>query len=118
MNPLKGEAEAKVGDITLKMAVNMDGLVRLTEATGRPTLPELYQRLLGTELSTVREAIRIFTTGGTDAAGKPMKAPGAVAAAFDRLLLSDMNPLQATFAEMLGALIRKDEPPETERPNG
>lgn len=118
VNAIRGEAEAKIGDVTVRMVITMDGLARLSEATGRPTLNEMYQRLLGGEVATTRDAIRIFTVGGAGADGKPLKAQPAVAAAMLALSLSDALELQTAFASMMGALLRtKSDEAEAEAPN-
>lgn len=119
VNAVRGEAEAKIGDMTLRMVVTMDSLARLSEATGRPSLNEMYQRLLGGEVATTRDAIRLFTTGGADGEGKPLKAQPAVSAALLRLSLSDALELQTAFAAMMGALLRTapTELEEAEVPN-
>ena len=48
-NPLRGEAEVRIGAIDFRIAVTFSGLARLSDAIGARTLDELYGRLLGFE---------------------------------------------------------------------
>ena len=114
-NTVRGEAEARVGDITITLVATMDGLARLSAATGRPLLPVLYERLVGTEMETTRAAIELFTTGGKDAEGRPIKGRAAANAALEKHSLADTGALQQAFSELLAALIRTEEPAS---PNG
>lgn len=116
VNPIRGEAEVKIGDIVITMVATMDGLARLSAATGRPLLHELYQRLVGTEMETTRAAIELFTTGGKGADGRPLKARAAALEALAQHSSEDTLALQQAFADLLGGLRRKDEEPTG--PNG
>ncbi|RVJ68032.1 hypothetical protein [Sinorhizobium medicae] len=57
-NPLRGEAEVRIGSIDFRIAVTFSGLARLSDAIGARTLDELYGRLLGFEPKAVACAVR------------------------------------------------------------
>lgn len=110
MNPVRGEADAKIGPITVTMALTMSGLAALSAATGRPALHELYQRLVAGEMHTVQTAIELLTIRGKKDDGSALKAPAAVRQALDALSLEDLDALRLAFAEMLTALVREEAP--------
>ena len=107
VNPVRGEVEVVVGDVTLVMAATMDGLARLSGALGNPTFAELAQRLVGTEMVATRSAIRLFTVRGTGSGGEAMTGEDAAAAAVDGFLIDDLSALQAGFSSLLETLTRK-----------
>lgn len=108
MNQVRGEAEAKIGSLSIVMVITMDSLAQLSAATGYPTLPELYHRLHGTELSTVLLAIELFTVRG-EVDGKKLGKEEAVSQAKVRLTMDDIHDLQGPFDTLLAALLRKTE---------
>lgn len=57
-NPLRGEAEVKVGDIDFRIAVTWSGLVRLSKAMNADGMEAIYKRLLAFEPFAVACAIR------------------------------------------------------------
>jgi len=107
VNPLRGEAEVKIGRCKFILAAEMAGLAELSSATGCKTIHELYERLIGTELLVTRRALAAFVLSGTDADGKVLKRREAAAVAVDSFSLSDIVPIQAAFVEIMSALTRK-----------
>lgn len=65
-NPLRGEAEIRIGAIDFRIAVTFSGLSRLSSAIGARTLDDLYVRLLGFEPKAVACAIRCLTIADDD----------------------------------------------------
>lgn len=106
-NPARGEVAAKIGDIEIVMAATMEGLARLSQATGCETLADFYKRLAGGEIATTMAAIRLFTIRGTDGAGKALKAEPAAKAALAALSIDDVVSLQGKFIDLMSALMRK-----------
>lgn len=118
-NPVRGEVKASIGSLELVLVADMDGLARLSGATGHPTLAELYARLHGTELQTVMLAIELFTTGGT-LEGKKLGKDEAVTQARARITLDDVLALQGPLSGLLAALLskRKDGAPRGNAASG
>lgn len=111
-NPIRGEVKATLDSLELVLAIDMDGLARLSAASGHPTLPELYRRLHGTEPMTVMLALEMFTLRGT-VDGRELGREEAVSQAKRRLTLDHMMELQGPLAALMAALLskRKDTPP-------
>ncbi|MEO1989628.1 MAG: hypothetical protein ABGX47_23715 [Martelella sp.] len=65
-NPLRGEAEVRIGRETVILAVSFSGLMRLSQAISARTMDELYQRLLGFEPFAVSCAIRCLAVADDD----------------------------------------------------
>ena len=107
-NPIRGEVEATIGALTITMAVDMDGLARLSAATGYPTLAELHTRLAGTEAMTAWLALDLFTVSGK-LDGKSLKKEEAVSQARARIAIDDMLDLAGPFSLLLASLLRKSE---------
>ena len=107
-NPIRGEVEAKIGPLAITMAVDMDGLARLSAATGYPTLGELHKRLSGTEAMTTWLALELFTVSGK-LNGKILKKDEAVSEARARIAIDDMLDLAGPFSLLLASLLRKSE---------
>jgi hypothetical protein len=105
-NPIRGEVAAAIGSLTLTMVVTMDGLARLSAASGYPTLAELYRRLHGTEPMTVMLAIEHFAIRG-EVDGKALGKEEAVSQARARLTMDDVMAMQGPLAELLASLLRK-----------
>ncbi|SOC38981.1 hypothetical protein SAMN05892877_105360 [Rhizobium subbaraonis] len=59
-NTLRGEADAKIGAISFRIAITFDGLARLSTALKAQTMDEIYVRLLGFEPKAVACAIPCF----------------------------------------------------------
>ena len=104
-NPLRGEVTATLGALTLTLAIDMDGLARLSAATGHPTLAELHQRLAGAEPVTVFAALDLFIVKGARD-GKPLSREDARAVARSALTLDDLIALQGPLAGLLACLLR------------
>jgi hypothetical protein len=116
LNTLRGEAEVAIGGDTYRLAATMEGLASLSGETGCASLAELYQRLIGTELSMSRAALKVFMVGGEDAEGKPLARAPAAARALADLSLTDMDAVREAFAGILMALRRKDDAPAADEP--
>lgn len=56
-NALRGEADVRIGDVDLTIAVEFDGLARLSKAIGAQSMAEVYSRLLGFEPFAVATAL-------------------------------------------------------------
>jgi hypothetical protein len=108
VNAVRGEVGAKIGSLDLTLAITMDGLARLSAASGFPTLGELYQRLHGTEVRTVMLALELFTTGGS-VDGKKLGKEEAVSQALKRITLSDLSELQGPLSFLMASLLRKSD---------
>ncbi len=65
-NPLRGEADVRIGAVDFRIAVTFAGLARLSQALGTQTLDELFVRLLGFEPKAVLCAIRCLTVADDD----------------------------------------------------
>jgi hypothetical protein len=65
-NPLRGEADVRIGAIDFRIAVTFAGLARLSQALGTQTLDELFVRLVGFEPKAVLCAIRCLTVAEND----------------------------------------------------
>lgn len=111
VNPLRGEAKVRIGDVEIVMAATMERLEQLSTAIGAQTLQDLHARLIGTEIATTRAAIRILTLRG-ERNGEPMKAHQASIAALDALAINDMPALQGAFLRLLSAMVREPDPEE------
>lgn len=107
-NPVRGEVTASIGSLELVLAIDMDGLARLSAATGYPTLIELYRRFHGTEPMTVWTAIDLFTLRGK-VDGKELQREEAVSQARARMTIDDFNSLQDPLVGLLGGLLRKSD---------
>ena len=107
-NPIRGEVTAMVGSLELTMAITMDGLARVSAASGYPTLGELYQRFHGTEPATVMLAIEHFTIKGK-VDGKELGKEEAISQARVRLTMDDVLTMQGPLQGLLAALLRKTE---------
>lgn len=105
-NPVRGEVGAKIGSLDLTLVVDMDGLARLSAATGYPTFQELYKRLIGTEPMTVMVAIELFTSGGS-VDGKKLGKEEAISQAKKRITIDDMLAMQGPLAMLLEPLLSK-----------
>jgi|GEM_PF-4710504 len=106
-NPIRGEVDAPIGSLTLTMAIDMDGLARVSAASGYPTLGELYRRFHGTEPATVMLAIEHFTINGK-VDGKEIGREEAVSQARVRITIDDVLAMQGPLDGLLAALLRKD----------
>lgn len=121
LNPIRGEATAKVGDVTLTLAMTMQGLANLSSTIKAVSLEELYQKLVGFELTATMAAIQAFTTGGKSDDAKDLKPKEAVALALKGFSLSDCASLQAAFSTMMVAMFRERAEEATQEepsPNG
>lgn len=106
VNPLRGEAAVKIGDIEVVLSATMDDLARLSDALGNPMFPVLAQRLVGSEPSAIRAALRVFTVRGKAADGTALKRDEAVKAALAAYALSDNLALQKGMEVLLHGLMR------------
>lgn len=111
-NAIRGEVAVKIGDFEIVMSPSMEGLAELSTAMGNPVFPELYQRLVGNEISATRMAIALFAVRGTDAEGKALDKAAAARAGVENLMLDDLGALQKGFREMFNALLRTKGEPE------
>lgn len=57
-NPLRGEAEVRIGDIDFRIAVTWSGLVRLSKAMKADSIEAIYRRLFAFEPFAVACAVR------------------------------------------------------------
>ncbi|NVP54458.1 hypothetical protein [Mycoplana rhizolycopersici] len=57
-NPLRGEAEVRIGDIEFRIAVTWSGLVRLSKAMNADGIETIYRRLFSFEPFAVACAVR------------------------------------------------------------
>lgn len=106
VNPVRGEVRASIGSLDLTLVADMDGLARLSAATGYPTFQELYKRLIGTEPMTVMMAIDLFTIQGF-VDGKRLGKEEAISQAKARLTLEDMLAMQGPLAGLLAPMLAK-----------
>lgn len=107
VNSIRGEVEAKIGSLTIVMVMTMDGLAKLSSATGCQTLDEVYRRLHGTEPAMVLAAIRQCTTKG-EVDGRALGPLEAVSQALVRLTVDDLHDMQGRFGSLLAALLRPE----------
>lgn len=107
-NPIRGEVTAKIGSLDIVMSIDMDGLARLSAASGYPTLTELYRRLHGTEPMTVLLAIEHFAKGGS-VDGRPLGREEAISQARARMTIEDMMEMQGPLAGLMDCLLRKSD---------
>lgn len=56
-NALRGEADVRIGDVDLVIAVEFDGLARVSKAIGAQSMDEVYRRLFGFEPFAVATAL-------------------------------------------------------------
>lgn len=117
VNPVRGEVVAKIGSLSIVMAMTLDNLVKLSAATGCQTLDEVYRRLHGTEPFMVQETIRLCTLSG-EVDGKTLPKPEAISQAWARMTIDDFNALQGPFDTLLAALLRKSDGKEPPLGNG
>lgn len=117
VNPVRGEAVAKIGSLSIVLTMTLDDLAKVSAATGCQTLDEVYRRLHGTEPSMVMEAIRQCTQGG-EVDGKTLARPEAVSQAWSRMTIDDFNGLQGPFDKLLASLLRKSDGKEPPLGNG
>lgn len=116
VNPIRGEVSARIGSLDLVLAIDMDGLAKVSAASGYPTLGELYRRFHGTEPATVMLAIEHFAVRGK-VDGKELGREEAVSQARARITMDDVLALQGPLDGLLAALLRKSEG-ETPKGNG
>lgn len=107
-NPIRGEVAAKIGSLDLVMAIDMDGLAKVSAASGFPTLGELYGRFHGTEPMTVMLAIEHFTVRG-HVDKKTLGKEEAVSQAKARITIDDVMALQGPLTALLASLLRKSD---------
>lgn len=108
VNPIRGEVSAMIGSLELVMAIDMDGLARVSAASGYPTLGELYRRFHGTEPMTVMLAIEHFTLRGK-VDGKELGKEEAISQARARVTMDDVMAMQDPLQGLLASLLRKTE---------
>lgn len=60
INPLRGEAEVTLNGVKLVLVCDLEGLARISAATGHPTMQELFSRMAGNEISTTRMALTVL----------------------------------------------------------
>ncbi|KQY21042.1 hypothetical protein ASD32_05080 [Rhizobium sp. Root483D2] len=65
-NPLRGEADVRIGAIDFRIAVTFGGLARLSQALKAQTMDEIFVRLVGFEPFAVLCAIRCLAVAETD----------------------------------------------------
>lgn len=107
LNPVRGEAEVEIAGGKYLLAADMLGLAALSQSAGCATMPELYQRLWGTEPFTTLAALRAWVQKGTTAEGKELKRGPAADAAARSYSLADMDSVQAGFIKILASLTRQ-----------
>lgn len=105
VNTVKGETAVKIGGVEIVLAATMEGLAQVSAATGRPTMPELFNRLLGGEIDTVLVAIRLLTRRGTDADGRPLNRRVAADEAVKAYRIVDFAALRVGLEALLEPLI-------------
>lgn len=104
-NKARGEVAVTLGDLEIVLAAEMGQLGRLSALTGHPTFPELYSRLVGTEISTTMAALRLLTVRG-QRGGKDLKRDEAADAAAEAFRLDDAEAVQSAFQDILAGLMR------------
>lgn len=109
VNPVRGEATLAIAGNTYLLAVTMESLAQLSNSVGDPPFPELFRRLNGSSLFTLRAALALFVQSGTDADGKEMKAGPASAALIRDFVLGDLAAAQAVMQTLLAAFMRADD---------
>lgn len=78
-NEARGEVAVTVDGVDLVVAAEMEKLAHLSSALGCKTLPDLYQRLAGSELSAMFGVLdTCVVKGDAKAARKAMKLQGAM----------------------------------------
>lgn len=66
VNPIRGEAPCRIGQVDFRIAVTFSGLVRLSEAMSARSLDEIYSRLLAFEPKAVACGIRCLIVAQDD----------------------------------------------------
>lgn len=66
VNPIRGEAPCRIGQVDFRIAVTFSGLVRLSEALGARSLDDIYSRLLAFEPKAVAVGIRCLIVADDD----------------------------------------------------
>lgn len=109
-NPVRGEAEVTIGDVTIVLVANMEGIASLSAALGCATFNDFYSKCIGGEVATCLAAISQFTERGwrQGADGKEnLKAREAAKAARQQFAMDDVTAMQHVFAKLFNALVRE-----------
>lgn len=105
INPIRGEVTTKIGDVEVVLVADMNRLAVLSAATGRPTFHELYERLAGSEIDTVMQALRALTVRGVQG-GKQLDQLKTLEAIWPHLDVAAVLQLRAPLTELLSSLVR------------
>jgi hypothetical protein len=117
-NPVRGEAELKLGGDTFTLAATMESIAVLSSDLLRcDTLVDLYKRLIGAEPRAVRTALRLMCREAV-VDGERLTGAKAGEAAVAAWMLSDAGVVRDAFAMVLEAFTRPapDRPGEESHP--
>ena len=98
-NPARGEADLKIGSVSLTIAVTFAGLAKLSKMTDAQSLDEVYRRLIGFEPLMASCALKVFAV---DAEG-PAEADRKAMRAIEQISAADEADFRAAFEHALTA---------------
>jgi hypothetical protein len=107
MNPVRGEAIAKIGGGQVVLAATIEAMAQLSQTSACTTMQDLCGRLLGIELFTTLSALRAFAQSGTDENGKELARREAGQWAAMAFTLADADQVRLAFTTILAVLFKE-----------